>query len=97
MKIHEAARRILTIFQNCERTSSGWPLAAAFISGAVLTTAAVPTLAGLNERTHRENIVLIPQDAPKLFQPGVYPGNNPAEHHLAELVYAFSEEALISG
>ena len=97
MKIREVTRVILTILQNCERGSSRWPLVAAFISGAVLTAAAVSTLAGMNEHTHRENIVPIPQDAPKLFEPGVAPGNNPAEHHLAKLVYAFSEEALISG
>ena len=81
--------------RNYAFSSSRWRLAAAFISGMVLTAAAVPTLVFLNEHTHGEVIAPVPENAPKLFEPVIFPGKSPVVNQITELVYAFSEEAPI--
>ena len=96
MKIIQAVRGFLTTIRSYTVSSSRWRLAAAFISGMVLTAAAAQALVFADELTHREAIVPVPQNTPNLYEPGTFPDKNPAQYRITELVYAFSGEALIS-
>jgi hypothetical protein len=95
MKTRQAVRGLFTLIRNRERGSSRWPMVAAFITGMVLTAATAQTLVFANELTHKE-VIPVPQNTPKLYEPGIFPDKNPPERQITELVYAFPEEAPIS-
>jgi len=96
MKTTESAGGLLKITLNYAFNHSRWRLAAAFISGMVLTAAAAQTLVFVDELTHREVIAPVPENTPELYEPGIFPYQSPVVNQVMELVYAFSGEALIS-
>jgi hypothetical protein len=96
MKMIESASELLTIAKNYAFSPCRWRLAAAFISGMVLTAFAAQAVAMISELTDREAIAPAPGNAPKLYEPGNFPYKTPAVNQITELVYAFSGEAPIS-
>ena len=97
MKRNEVKRRLKTIVNNRERSSSRWPLAAAFISGIVLTACAAQVLVFTEKSSRQETIIPAPQNAPGILEPGFYQRYSPAEYGITDLVYVSSQEGLVSG
>jgi hypothetical protein len=75
-------------------------IAAAFMAGMVITAALTYSWAGTGKLSTGENIENImpeQQNMPGFYVPVNYPEGVPDEYLMYELVYAFTEGALISG
>jgi len=72
-------------------------IAAAFMAGMVITAALIYFGVGTGKLSTGENIMPEQQNMPGFYVPVNYPEGVPDEYLMYELVYAFTEGALISG